>query len=485
MFKLHKLLLALVWLAQSSSIWANPKLLIKFPTRERADKFFKVLDLYYQNLSGQMPYQFLISCDTNDTGPTGMNRPEIIRKLAQYPNLISVFGVSANKIDAVNRDINDHLDFDILMVASDDMIPVQKNFDQIIVNELLQAYPDLDGTLNFNDGYVGQTLCTLPIMGRKFYERFNYVYHPDYQSICCDLEATLIARMMGKEKYLNQVVIRHEHGSYGFDKDPLFHRNESRVYYEHDRDILQRRKATNFGLPLSDIKSEYYLSSSLDLFNYKNTPVTLSILIATIDKRSSQFANLYRKLMDQIQGNHLEHKVEVLFFKDNQTYKVGYKRNQLIEYAKGEYVCFLDDDDDVSDNYAKLLFDNLKSKPDCLSCTGLTYKPNKPVEKFVHSLKYHSAFKEDGVSYSPVYHLNPIKRAYAVQAKFPEQNYNEDTTWARRLYDLKLLKTEVEIDQPYYYYHYDYNKSEAIPEAARKDRRIKWNPYGMLIISHE
>ena len=464
---------------------AKPKLLIKFPTRERASHFFEVLDLYYAKLSGEIPYHFVISGDLDDTGPNGLYRPACLTKLANYPNLSFYFAPRVSKVEAVNRDIDKHLDFDILLVASDDMIPVQNNYDQIITDTMLQNFPDLDGTLNFNDGYVGQNLNTIPIMGKKYYTRFNYVYHPTYLSICCDLDFTLMARMQGKEAYSDQIIIKHEHGSYGFKKDALFRHNESRTYYEHDRNILQRRKAANFDLALEAVLPQYYLSSSLDLFNYKNTPVKLSILITTIDKRQEQFATLYRKLMDQIQGNRLEHQVEVLFFKDNQTHKVGYKRNCLIENAKGEYVCFLDDDDDIHEKYVKLIYEALKSKPDCVSCTGIMYKPNQAPQKFVHSLKYHGAFVENNVACSPVYHLNPVKREYALQAKFPEQNYNEDTTWARRLYDLQLLKTEVEINEPYYFYHHDYNKSEAVPECAKKDRRIRWNPQGMLIRVHE
>lgn len=59
----------------SASHEQSPKLLIKFPTRERPQKFFKMLDLYYQYLSGTVPVHFLISCDIDDRS---MNCPESI-----------------------------------------------------------------------------------------------------------------------------------------------------------------------------------------------------------------------------------------------------------------------------------------------------------------------------------------------------------------------------------------------------------------------
>lgn len=481
-----KLSLYLSLLTSFNLAWAeHVQLLIKLPSRERASRFFEVLDLYYANLSQKVSYQFLISGDLDDTGPNGLNTPSSLARLNNYPHLSYYFGPRINKIEAVNRDLDKHPDFEVLLVASDDMVPVVFGYDQIILNNMQQHFPDLDGTLNFHDGIVGQSLSTIPIMGQKYYQRYQYVYHPDYFSICCDLEATLLAQMQSKEFYSNQIIIRHEHASAQQNskfRDPLFYHNESQSYYRHDSQLLYKRHANNFGLNLSQILPKYWLTSSLDLFNYQNTPVKLSILIATIDKRQEQFTKLYCKLLDQIKQSKLEHQVEVLFFKDDQTIPLGAKRNQLVAQAKGEYVCFLDDDDDVCDQYVRLIYQALITRPDCVSCTGILYRPGRTPKTFVHSLKYQHAFNKKNIACSPVYHLNPIKRSIAILAKFPEQNYNEDTVWAKQIQALNLLKKEVEIKQPYYFYHYDYQKSEAIPEAAKHDRRIKWKPNGELTI---
>ena len=71
------------------------KLLIKFPTRARYDKFFEVLDMYYEKLSGEVEYEFLITCDEDDDQ---MNNPDTIKKLESYDNLSFYFGSRDGKI---------------------------------------------------------------------------------------------------------------------------------------------------------------------------------------------------------------------------------------------------------------------------------------------------------------------------------------------------------------------------------------------------
>ena len=59
------------------------KLLIKFPTRARHDRFFEVLDMYYEKLSGEVEYEFLITCDDDDEQ---MNNPETIKTIVASNN---------------------------------------------------------------------------------------------------------------------------------------------------------------------------------------------------------------------------------------------------------------------------------------------------------------------------------------------------------------------------------------------------------------
>ena len=119
----------------------SPKILIKIPTRSRPDRFFKYLDQYYNKLSNKYPCCFLISCDLDDAT---MNNKLVIDKLLKYPNLFFYFSVNKSKIEAHNRDIEKHLDFDIFIMGTDDTWPEVKGYDEIIVQAMWKHFPDFD-----------------------------------------------------------------------------------------------------------------------------------------------------------------------------------------------------------------------------------------------------------------------------------------------------------------------------------------------------
>ena len=141
----------------------------------------------------------------------------------------------------------DNLDFDIVLLASDDMVPQIKGFDTIIKEKMLSNYPDTDGVLWFNDGYKGDTLNTLCILGKKYYDRFNYIYNPEYKSVWCDNEFMDVSKLLNKVTYFDITIIRHEHPDWGFGSNDSIHmsniKNES-----NDRITYERRKKINFNL---------------------------------------------------------------------------------------------------------------------------------------------------------------------------------------------------------------------------------------------
>lgn len=217
------------------------KLLIKFPTRSRPEKFFSVLDKYYNLLDDLENTKFIISCDSDDKE---MNCVDIINKFNHYKNLNFFFGNNKNKVEAINADMIDD-DFDIILLASDDMIPQEKGYDTIIKQSFKKFFPDTDGVLWFNDGYQGQNLNTLCILGKKYYQRFGYIYNPTYVSLWCDTEFTDVSKILNKVKYIPHVIIKHEHPVWLGEKwDDLQVKNDS--YNNSDMINYKTRKEKNF-----------------------------------------------------------------------------------------------------------------------------------------------------------------------------------------------------------------------------------------------
>lgn len=220
------------------------KLLIKFPTRNRKNKFFKVLK-QYQNLCEDIDNtEFLISLDNDDES---MSPNEVNDIFNTFKNIKVIYGNSNSKIHAVNRDIELVNNWDIVLLASDDMNPKVKGYDNIIRNKMKEFYPDTDGILWFNDGHKGKELNTLSILGKKYYDRFGYIYHPEYKSVWCDNEFMTVGNILGKQTYFDEVIIEHEHPDWGYgNRDAIHHinfKNES-----HDRTLFMNRKENNFYL---------------------------------------------------------------------------------------------------------------------------------------------------------------------------------------------------------------------------------------------
>jgi hypothetical protein len=220
------------------------RLLIKFPTRNRKSKFFNVLEQYQTLCEDIENTFFLITLDNDDEE---MNSPEVVNIFSTFKNIKYVYGDSTSKIHAINRDLETENEWDIVLLASDDMTPKVKGYDNIIRNKMKEHYPDTDGILWFNDGHQGTTLNTLSILGKKYYERFNYIYYPEYKSMWSDNEFMLVGNILEKQTYFDEVIIEHEHPDWGFGgKDSIHIKNVENE--TQDKNLFLNRQSNKFYL---------------------------------------------------------------------------------------------------------------------------------------------------------------------------------------------------------------------------------------------
>ena len=216
------------------------KLLIKFPTRSRPKQFFETFNLYQQMLSGQHESRFIITIDNDDKT---MNNQQVRERLNNYQNTKYYYGNNKTKIQAINANLD--LNFEILLLASDDMIPQIQGYDNIIAEDMITNFPDLSGCLHYNDGRQGYKINTLSILGINLYKYFGYIYHPSYQSMYCDNEFMDVTRSMGKAIYIDKTIISHKWIDIcGGKKDELYLRNDGPNW--KDKINYEKRKAAGF-----------------------------------------------------------------------------------------------------------------------------------------------------------------------------------------------------------------------------------------------
>jgi len=227
----------------------NYKIIFKYPSRSRPKKFFIGLDNIINNLADKENYLIAVTLDTDDL--TMYNR-DVLTKFKHYIDnhkVVPVFGTSTSKIHAINRDMEKFDDWAIVVVFSDDMEFQVKGFDNIIREKLSIHFPDTNGNLHFNDGFVGSRVSTMTIMGKMFFDSYynKHIYNPEYFSLFCDEEYTLVANKLNKMSYFSEIIFKHNHPvNIGVGYDDLLKKTES--YWETDKNTFLRRQAANFYL---------------------------------------------------------------------------------------------------------------------------------------------------------------------------------------------------------------------------------------------
>ena len=137
------------------------------------------------------------------------------------------------------------------------MFPRVTDWDKYISDSMTEHFPDLDGCVHFNDGNTNGNLITFSILGRKLYENFGYIYHPDYKSLYCDDEFTHEVKRLDKEKYIDKVIITHEHYSVeGTENHGDVDLAAQKTLYYSGRDQMVFNERKKIGFPKQRITND-------------------------------------------------------------------------------------------------------------------------------------------------------------------------------------------------------------------------------------
>lgn len=213
------------------------------------------------------------------------------------------------------------------------------------------------------------------------------------------------------------------------------------------------KKAKEYGRCL--LKRICELSEKVYNERISKKDILLTIGILTVPEREPLLTRLLQRLSESMLLS-FNHRVEIMINSDNKIKTVGQKRNEILDSAKGKYVCFIDDDDMVTYDYlSKILYALDTEKYDAVSFSGQYYHSGNSIMQFNHANINGGHFKKDGVQFRPLNHLNPVLTEYARQIRFPEKNYAEDSDYCDRLYASKLIKNEYGINSVIYLYLFD------------------------------
>lgn len=220
-------------------------ILIKYATRGRPEWFKRTISNIMSTISTH-DYHILVTADLDDPK---MNTESIIDFCSQHIMITLIHGVSANKIDAINRDMEFVTEWDMLVNMSDDMFFTVRGWDNVIKQRVKEVWGDsLDWFAHFNDGYAKDALPTMSIMGSKYYERDGYIYHPSYRSFSCDAEAMYAAMMRGRHHYFEDAIFLHQHPSNTPIKNDETYRINS-LHTPHDTKVYFERLRRYFDEP--------------------------------------------------------------------------------------------------------------------------------------------------------------------------------------------------------------------------------------------
>ena len=187
--------------------------------------------------------------------------------------------------------------------------------------------------------------------------------------------------------------------------------------------------------------------------------ITLSILICSVDteERQAKLKKLISELNRQISKNYAEEVIEIIIDTDNMEKSVGKKRNDLIEKAQGEFICFIDDDDFISENYLSTILYHLNSGIDILliAIEHIENGVNKP--KIIPSLYIDNLNTGEAVFKTNHFHLCPHKKSIARNVLFEWVNFAEDMLYSQKM--VKHINNYFLISEPIYIYFDNLQKS--------------------------
>jgi len=214
------------------------KVTIIHPSRGREELAYRAYNNWLRKADNPQNIEYILSVDKDDSinYESMFGQANVLRS----PNKSAIEAINnAAKIATCN----------LLIVISDDF-EAPEHWDSLLLQFLAGKE---DFMVKTRDG-IQKTLITLPIMDRTYYNRFGYIYHPDYKHMHADEEMTIVGHMLGRVIDL-PLLFPHNHYTTGaMQMDDINVKNNST--WAHGQATLDRRSLNNFGIENPLVKRE-------------------------------------------------------------------------------------------------------------------------------------------------------------------------------------------------------------------------------------
>lgn len=210
------------------------KISLIHPSRERPVIAIQAANKWLYSAANRRDIEYIVSVDEDD--------PRLgLYEVSSFPGSRILVSKNKSAIEAINIAAQKATG-DLFVVMSDDF-DCPLHWDKLLLEALAGK---VDFVVKTDDG-CQEWIITLPIMDRKYYERFAYIYNPKYRHMFCDTEMTHVADLLDRKITL-PIKFPHLHYTQqgGIPYDKVSEKNNN-TWFEGEAAYLEGVR-NNFGL---------------------------------------------------------------------------------------------------------------------------------------------------------------------------------------------------------------------------------------------
>ena len=132
---------------------------------------------------------------------------------------------------------------DVFLTSNDDQVFIDHDWDLRLDSEIAK-FPDNIFCIWFNDNWESKKFCTFPIVSRKWIETLGYLQFPFFEHFFTDAWTWMLAKSVGRDHYIDDLIIEHRHWKNGKSKKDLTYEKhlttEGESRHARDRSIIDK-----------------------------------------------------------------------------------------------------------------------------------------------------------------------------------------------------------------------------------------------------